>query len=147
MTDSTQLPQAETQGSPTATTSPSLFRAVRMLKSFFWMGEQVASARQQVYAAGQPGWEEYLLARAAANDVKPLGESGEGLGLALLLIRAAILLLTHAHLARSGIVVKSRDSGDECWARFVELPLAADFTSELTNSESMLLVSVLGVQG
>ena len=147
MTDSTQQPQADTQGSPTATASPASFRAFKTLKSFFWMDGQVASARQQAYAAGQPGWEEFLLARAAANDVKNLGETGEGLGSALLLIRASLLLLTHAHLARSGIAVKSEDTGDKCWACFVELPLAAEFTSELTTNEKMLLASVLGVQG
>lgn len=147
MTDSMQRPPDDTQGLPTATATRSSFRALRMLVNFLWMGEQVAAARLKVYGAGQPGWEEFLLARAAGSDVKSLGETGEGLGSAVLLIRSTILLLIHAHLKRAGIEVKSEDTGDECWARFIELPESADFASELTTSEKMLLASVLGVQG
>jgi hypothetical protein len=147
MTDSTQQPQADIQGSPKATAKGWSSPALRTLKNFLWMDKQVADARLKVYGAGKPGWEEFLLARAATNDVKTLGETGEGLGSAILLIRSAILLLVHAHLKRAGIEVKPEDTGHECWTRFVELPIAEEFTAELTTSEKALFTSVLGVQG
>lgn len=105
------------------------------------------AALREGYAPGHPGWEEFLLARAAVHDVRTLGETGEGLGSSVLLIRAAILLLTRARLARLGIDVTSGATGDEIWARLIELPTFAPLASELIDSQRSLLPRVLGVEG
>ena len=147
MTDSTQMAQTENNGRHQATQDRPVSRVLQALKRFFWMDEQMAAAVRDGYGPGQLGWEEFRLARAAANEVKTLGETGEGLGSALLLIRAALMLLTRSHLARLGIEVKPTATGDECWTQFIEQPTAADIASELTVTQRGLLASVLDVQG
>ena len=147
MTDAAQPVSTQHADAPKTTTNRSFLGFARALKRFFWMGEQVAAAIKEGYGPGQPGWEEFRLARAAANDMKTMGETGDGLGSALLLNRAAIILLTRAHLARLGVEAKPTATGDECWTQFIEQPTTADLASELTITQRGLLTSVLGVQG
>jgi len=111
------------------------------------MDEKMATAVQAGYGPGRPGWGDFLLGRAAYNDVRSLGETGDGLGSALLLIRAAVQLLLRAQLARSNVEVVPTASGIECWKQFIELPASADLASRLSLAQLALIDSILGVHG
>ena len=147
MTNSTQNEQVERDGGHTAADGRTASNVLLALKHFFWMDNQMAAATRDGYGPDKLGWDEFLLARAAANDAKTLGESGEGLGSALLLFRTTIMLLTRIHLARLGIEVSPTATGDECWAKFAEQPGSAALVSELSTNQRGLIVSILGIQG
>lgn len=59
-----------------------------------------AAAEARGYAAGEPGYAQFLLAREALHDARALGQTREGLGSALLLYRAAVLLFAQARRSR-----------------------------------------------
>ncbi len=145
MTNSTETEANQRDGKDSA--SEGRQNAFLRLKHFFWMDKQMAAAIRDGYGPGKVGWEEYLLARAAANDARTLGESGEGLGSALLLVRATVVLLTRIYLAKLGIEVSQTASGVECWQQYVEHPAAAALVSELSINQRELFVSILGPQG
>jgi hypothetical protein len=148
MTDTARLVSIEHKGMRQVMTNRLLSGVYQALKRFFWMDEQLAFARRDGYGVGQPGREECLLARAATQHVMTIvGDTGEELGSAVLLIRSAMLLLIRAHLDRLGIEVSPTTPGDECWKRFISLSTAADLVSELTANQRNLFASVLGVQG
>jgi hypothetical protein len=67
----------------------------------FWYGSPPATAgSSRGYAEGQPGYAQFELGRAALLDARALGNAREGLGSALLLYRAAVLLLSEARRLR-----------------------------------------------
>jgi hypothetical protein len=119
----------------------------RWLRRFFWMDERMAVAVRDGYAPGQPGWEEYELARAARTDASQLGESGEGEGSALLLNRAAVTLMIGAHLARAGSAPGPGATSEQYAARLGELPLGAALLGAMTEEQRALVTSTLGNQG
>jgi hypothetical protein len=111
------------------------------------MDERMAAAVREGYAPGQPGWEEYELARAARTDASQLGESGEGEASALLLNRAAVTLLVAAHLARAGKALGPDATSDQYGARLGELPLGATLLGAMTEEQRTLVTSALSSRG
>ena len=130
-----------------ATTSGTPSRFWRLLRQFFWMDERMAIAVRQNYAPGQPGWEEYELARGAQTGASQLGESGEGEGSALLLDRAAVMLTIRAHLARAGRELGLTPAGDEYWAALAELPVGMPLLGAMSEEQRGLVAAALGSQG
>jgi hypothetical protein len=119
----------------------------RWLRQFFWMDERMATAVRDGYAPGQPGWEEYELARAARTDASQLGESGEGEASALLLNRAAVTLLVAAHLGRASKGLGPDATSEQYAARLGELPLGATLLGAMTEEQKALVTSALSSQG
>jgi hypothetical protein len=107
----------------------------------------MAEAVKVAYGPGQPGFDEFRFARAAARDIKSLGDSGEGLCSAVLLARNVIDLLQRAALARAGHPVHATVSGNEVWARWLELPMAAKIPIEFTEEQRALIPTVLALDG
>ncbi|HJX54634.1 MAG TPA: discoidin domain-containing protein [Polyangia bacterium] len=133
--------QAETYGGAAAS------RFWRLLRRFFWMDERMAVSARQSYASGQPGWDEYQLGRAAQIGASQLGESEEGGGSALLLDRAAVMLLIRAHVARAGSELGPAPAGDEYLARLAALPLGGPLLAAMSEEQRGLVTSALGGQG
>ncbi len=73
-----------------------------LLRRFFWMDEQMATAIRDGFGPGQAGWEDYELGRAALDTSEQLSESEELKGARLLLTRAAVVLFGRATLGRAG---------------------------------------------
>jgi hypothetical protein len=119
----------------------------KWLRRFFWMDERMAVAVRDGYAPGQPGWEQYELARAARTDASQLGESGEGEASALLLNRAAVTLMVGAHLARAGKDLGPEATSDQYGARLGELPLGGPLLGAMTEEQRGLVTSTLGNRG
>ena len=147
MADEAQQVSTSQEGSSDSSTNRPTSSVYRAVKGFFWMDEQMAKAAREGFGPGQAGWEEFALARAAANDAATLGETGEGLGSAVLLVRSAIALLVRAHLRRQGIEVSPTASAIDCWKQFLELPSSEAISLDLSPNQRTLFTAIMATQG
>jgi hypothetical protein len=86
---------------------------------------RLRQAEAEVFSPGEPGWAEFVLARAARDSAQVLLELPQREGGALLLLRDATDLAIRARLARSGAVTDfSTASRAELWNAFEALPAA-----------------------
>jgi hypothetical protein len=68
----------------------------------FWLDERLAAARRQGFAPGQPGWEEFALARSLLARGEAVVAASRSARPAALMYRSAVRLLVGARLAREG---------------------------------------------
>jgi hypothetical protein len=66
----------------------------------FWLDERLAAARRQGFAPGQPGWEEFALARSLLARGEAVVAASRSARPAALMYRSAVRLLVGARLAR-----------------------------------------------
>jgi hypothetical protein len=66
----------------------------------FWLAERLAAARRQGFAPGQPGWEEFALARSLLARGEAVVAASRSARPAALMYRSAVRLLVGARLAR-----------------------------------------------
>ena len=114
---------------------------------FVWLDSQMAEAAKTAYGPHQPGFDEFLFARAAARDIKSLGDSGEGLCSAVLVARWVVELLIRAELARSGSPADASTPGNECWSRWLEQPKASKVRDRFAAEQLALTAAVLAPDG
>lgn len=111
------------------------------------MREEMTEAQREGFGPGNAGWESFALARAAISDAMVLGDKGEGLASAVLLLRSAMLLLIRSHLDRLGVELARDHAGDECWAKLIEQPSMADITSDVSQRHLKDFAGIFGVHG
>jgi hypothetical protein len=123
MTASTsQLPEAET------TASERRRGVLRRLRGFFLLEQRLAHVQRVGFSAGDPGWPEFVLARAALADAGQLADSLESEPAASLLYRSAVLLLAQALCAHPARPLSHENAPDG-------VPLLQRLLSELTGAQ------------
>src|SRR4051812_9610655 len=75
-------------------------RRWRALYQRFTLAPDVERVRSGGYVEGSPGYAEFALARASLLDARALASSRDGIGPALILLRASVILFARAHQVR-----------------------------------------------
>jgi hypothetical protein len=91
------------------------------VRRFFLMEERLRQAKTEVFQAGQPRFQEFLLARSLADCARAMLDFPERQDGALLLMRDSAELALRARVARSGAVDSSSMSREALWNAFASL--------------------------
>lgn len=114
------------------------------LGRFLWVGPRVAEARATGFAAGQPGFDAYDIARQICDDVVKIGETGKGSWAVLLLDCTTVELLVRAHLARAGKLASTGGLSEADWAAARQLPAMESAWAKLSPEHAATLMALLG---
>jgi len=122
---------------------PSNSSILARLLELFTMRRRLARALPEGFDQGSPGWEAFAFARSAIIDAHHLSSSEDGLRGALLLYRAAILLLVRCLHTRNGGASAAPGSGAESWRWFSATPEGKARLAELQGEVASLIGDVM----
>lgn len=108
-------------------------------REFFLLEQRLAVARRESFGPTDAGWAEFVLGRTALADANQLAQATEGASSALLLYRAALVLLASAQRARPAQPATS-PSGEEPPVR---LPADQAAVAELPSEQRSVVQEAL----
>jgi hypothetical protein len=108
-------------------------------REFFLLEQRLSEARRDSFGASDPGWAEFVLARVALADANQLAQASDSADSALLLYRAAVVLLASAHRARPAQHVRTPEGQEPS----LRLPADQTAVAELPSEQRTLVQEAL----
>lgn len=112
-----------------------------------WLGSRVAEARASAFAAGQPGFALYNVAREIRDEAARITRAGRGTWVVPMLDGMAVELLVRAHLARAGTTAARGPLGEAEWATVRQLPSVQAAWESFPSRHTPTLMALMGGAG